>query len=75
MPKDILADRAYREVFRAYGNDTIKLVETDVLIVGSGAAGCGAAIGARKLGARVVSVDLNAKRWLKLQGSAPRETI
>jgi succinate dehydrogenase/fumarate reductase flavoprotein subunit len=34
-----------------------KLVETDVLILGSGAAGCGAAIGAAERGARTVLVD------------------
>jgi len=34
-----------------------KLVETDILILGSGAAGCGAAIGAAERGARTVLVD------------------
>ncbi len=34
-----------------------KLIETDVLILGSGAAGCGAAIGAAERGARTVLVD------------------
>jgi succinate dehydrogenase/fumarate reductase flavoprotein subunit len=34
-----------------------KVVETDVLILGSGAAGCGAAIGASECGARTVLVD------------------
>src|SRR3990170_1924832 len=38
-------------------NDQVRIVETDVLILGSGAAGCGAAIGARELGARVALVD------------------
>jgi succinate dehydrogenase/fumarate reductase flavoprotein subunit len=33
------------------------VVDTDILILGSGAAGCGAAIGAREHGARVVLVD------------------
>ncbi len=32
-------------------------IDTDILILGSGAAGCGAAIGAREHGARVVLVD------------------
>jgi len=34
-----------------------RVVETDILILGSGAAGCGAAIGAKERGARVVLVD------------------
>lgn len=34
-----------------------KIIETDVLILGSGAAGCSEAIGAREKGARVVLVD------------------
>ncbi len=34
-----------------------KLIETDILILGSGAAGCGAAIGAAERGARAVLVD------------------
>lgn len=34
-----------------------KCIETDILILGSGAAGCGAAIGAAELGARTVLVD------------------
>lgn len=34
-----------------------KVIETDILILGSGAAGCGAAIGAREQGARAVLVD------------------
>lgn len=38
-------------------NDSGRTIETDVLILGSGAAGCGAAIGARIHGARVVLVD------------------
>ena len=33
------------------------VVETDVLILGSGAAGCGAAIGAAEKGAKTVLVD------------------
>lgn len=38
-------------------DDSEKTIETDILILGSGAAGCGAAIGAREQGARVVLVD------------------
>ena len=38
-------------------DDSQKTIETDILILGSGAAGCGAAIGAREQGARVVLVD------------------
>lgn len=38
-------------------NDLGRTIETDILILGSGAAGCGAAIGARERGARVVLVD------------------
>ena len=38
-------------------NDLGKYIETDVLILGSGAAGCGAAIGAREHGVRVALVD------------------
>lgn len=34
-----------------------KLIETDMLILGSGAAGCGAAIGAAEHGCRTVLVD------------------
>jgi succinate dehydrogenase/fumarate reductase flavoprotein subunit len=34
-----------------------KVIDTDVLILGSGAAGCGAAIGAKEQGARVLIVD------------------
>jgi succinate dehydrogenase/fumarate reductase flavoprotein subunit len=34
-----------------------KTIEADILILGSGAAGCGAAIGAREQGANVVLVD------------------
>jgi len=40
------------------GTDELgKVIETDILILGSGAAGCGAAIGARQQGAHVVLVD------------------
>jgi succinate dehydrogenase/fumarate reductase flavoprotein subunit len=35
----------------------VTTIDTDILILGSGAAGCGAAIGAREDGARVVMVD------------------
>ena len=35
----------------------VKVLETDVLVLGAGAAGCGAAIGAKKGGARVLLVD------------------
>jgi succinate dehydrogenase/fumarate reductase flavoprotein subunit len=38
-------------------DDSERTIETDILILGSGAAGCGAAIGAREQGARVVLVD------------------
>jgi adenylylsulfate reductase subunit A len=38
-------------------DDSEKTIETDILILGSGAAGCGAAIGAWEQGARVVLVD------------------
>jgi len=38
-------------------NDLVRSIETDVLILGSGAAGCGAAIGAREHGFRVALVD------------------
>ncbi|MBW1801436.1 MAG: FAD-binding protein, partial [Deltaproteobacteria bacterium] len=38
-------------------NDSEIRIETDILILGSGAAGCGAAIGAREQGARTVLVD------------------
>ena len=38
-------------------DDLGKTIETDILILGSGAAGCGAAIGAKEQGARVVLVD------------------
>ena len=38
-------------------DDCGRVIETDILILGSGAAGCGAAIGAREHGARVVLVD------------------
>ncbi|MBW2065430.1 MAG: FAD-binding protein [Deltaproteobacteria bacterium] len=38
-------------------NDTAKTIETDILILGSGAAGCGAAIGAWQNGVRAVVVD------------------
>jgi len=38
-------------------NDLGRTIETDILILGSGAAGCGAAIGAREQGVRVVLVD------------------
>lgn len=34
-----------------------RVIETDILVLGSGAAGCGAAIGARENGVRVVVVD------------------
>ena len=33
------------------------LVETDVLVIGSGASGCGAALGARDQGQDVVIID------------------
>lgn len=48
---------AWKEVLMADGNSIIRSIEADVLILGSGAAGCGAAIGAREQGARVVLVD------------------
>ena len=38
-------------------DDSGRTIETDILILGSGAAGCGAAISAREQGARVVLVD------------------
>jgi succinate dehydrogenase/fumarate reductase flavoprotein subunit len=38
-------------------NDLVRRIEADILILGSGAAGCGAAIGAKKCGARAVLVD------------------
>lgn len=38
-------------------DDSGRTIETDILILGSGASGCGAAIGAREQGARVVLVD------------------
>jgi succinate dehydrogenase/fumarate reductase flavoprotein subunit len=38
-------------------NKEIRTIETDILILGSGAAGCGAAIGATEQGAKVVLVD------------------
>lgn len=38
-------------------NDQARSVETDILILGSGAAGCGAAIAAKERGARVALVD------------------
>jgi succinate dehydrogenase/fumarate reductase flavoprotein subunit len=38
-------------------NELGTTIDTDILILGSGAAGCGAAIGAREHGARVVLVD------------------
>ena len=38
-------------------DDLGKTIETDILILGSGAAGCGAAIGAKEQGARVLLVD------------------
>jgi succinate dehydrogenase/fumarate reductase flavoprotein subunit len=37
--------------------DTTRTIETDILILGSGAAGCGAAIAARQNGARVLLLD------------------
>jgi succinate dehydrogenase/fumarate reductase flavoprotein subunit len=37
--------------------DTIRTIETDVLILGSGAAGCGAAIAARQKGLRALLLD------------------
>ena len=33
------------------------LIETDVLVIGSGASGCGAALGAREQGLRVLIMD------------------
>ena len=33
------------------------LIETDVLVIGSGASGCGAALGAREQGLRVLLMD------------------
>jgi adenylylsulfate reductase subunit A len=38
-------------------DDLGRTIETDILILGSGAAGCGAAIGAKEQGARVLLVD------------------
>lgn len=38
-------------------NDVSRTIETDILILGSGAAGCGAAIGGREQGAHVTLVD------------------
>ena len=38
-------------------DDLGKTIETDILILGSGAAGCGAALGAKEQGARVVLID------------------
>ena len=38
-------------------NPKEKFVETDVLILGSGASGCGAAMAAKKAGANVLIVD------------------
>ena len=38
-------------------DDLGKTIETDILVLGSGAAGCGAALGAREKGARVLLVD------------------
>ena len=38
-------------------DDLGRIIETDILILGSGAAGCGAAIGAAEQGARAVLVD------------------
>jgi succinate dehydrogenase/fumarate reductase flavoprotein subunit len=38
-------------------NGSVKDIETDILILGSGAAGCGAAIAAREAGVRVALVD------------------
>jgi len=35
----------------------VRVMETDVLVLGAGAAGCGAAIGAQRAGARVLLVD------------------
>ena len=37
--------------------DETRIIETDVLILGAGAAGCGAAIAARELGAKVLLLD------------------
>ena len=37
--------------------DETRVVETDVLILGAGAAGCGAAVAARELGAKVLLLD------------------
>jgi adenylylsulfate reductase subunit A len=45
-------------------SNSVKTMDTDVLILGSGAAGCGAAIAARAEGARVLLVDK-----AKLEGS------
>jgi adenylylsulfate reductase subunit A len=38
-------------------DENVNVLETDVLVLGAGAAGCGAAIGAKKGGARVLLVD------------------
>jgi succinate dehydrogenase/fumarate reductase flavoprotein subunit len=38
---------------RSLGN----MIETDVLVLGSGAAGCGAAMAAKEKGARVLMLD------------------
>ncbi len=38
-------------------DENVKVLETDVLILGAGAAGCGAAVGAKKGGAKVLLVD------------------
>ena len=37
--------------------DGLRTIETDVLILGSGAAGCGAAIAAKQKGVRVLLLD------------------
>ena len=44
-----------------YGHET--LVETDVLVLGGGIAGCHAAINARRQGVRVAVVEKGATKW------------
>jgi succinate dehydrogenase/fumarate reductase flavoprotein subunit len=50
-------DRTLQEAQVSYQGKEIRTVETDVLILGSGAAGCGAAIAGRRSGVRVTLVD------------------
>jgi succinate dehydrogenase/fumarate reductase flavoprotein subunit len=49
--------RAWKEAFMADRDSAIRTIETNVLVLGSGAAGCGAAIAARSTGALVTLVD------------------